>query len=138
SARDAIERTLGITIEDFDAQFDDFIQAEYGNLLRQMPAWQQAHRESFEALQQENWQAAVDAATRANAIYPDYVEADSPYIALARAYSRLDDAENEFRTLEAFWQRGGYAPRALLALAERYEERGMLAEAMEVLDDVKW
>ncbi|MGV3591448.1 MAG: tetratricopeptide repeat protein [Gammaproteobacteria bacterium] len=138
SARDAIERTLGITIEDFDAQFDEFIEAEYGPLLRQMPAWQENHRASFEALEQENWQAAVDAATRANTIYPDYVEADSPYIALARAYSRLEDEENEFRTLEAFWQRGGFAPRALLALADRYEERGMLTEAMEVLEDVKW
>ncbi|MDY6983079.1 MAG: hypothetical protein SV422_08325, partial [Pseudomonadota bacterium] len=138
TARDAIERTLGVSIAEFDAQFKDFIQAEYGPLLRQMPAWQQNHRASFEALEQENWQAAVEAATAANTIYPDYVEADSPYIALARAYSRLDDAENEFLTLETFWKRGGYAPRALLALASRYEERDMLTEAMEVLEDVKW
>src|SRR5690606_38896520 len=135
---EALESTLGITVEDFDAQFEDFIEAEYGELLRNMGEWQASHRGSFEALEQEDWRGAVAAAARANAIYPDYVEADSPYIAMARAYARMENEEDEFRTLEAFWQKGGYAPRALLALAERYEDRGMLAEAMEVLNDVKW
>lgn len=138
TAKDALERTLGISIEDFDAQFKDFVEAEYGPLLRQMPEWQHNHRASFEALEQENWQAAIDAATAATTIYPDYVEADSPYIALARGYARLGDSENEFRTLETFWQKGGYAPRALMALAERYIERDMLTDAMDVLNDVKW
>jgi cellulose synthase operon protein C len=138
TAVDALERTLGITVEDFDAQFKDFVEAEYGLLLQQMEEWQENHRASFQGLEQEEWNGAIAAATQAIAIYPDYVEADSPYIAMARAYARLEDTENEFRTLETFWQRGGYAPRALLALAERYQERDMPAEAMEVLNDLKW
>jgi tetratricopeptide (TPR) repeat protein len=71
-------------------------------------------------------------------VYPDYVEVDSPYIAMARAYARLEDKENEFKTLETFWQRGGYAPRALLTLADRYLEREQQNEAREVLRDVLW
>ena len=138
TAVDALERTLGITVEDFDAQFKDFVEAEYGPLLQQMEAWQENHRASFQGLEQEEWNGAIAAATAAIAIYPDYVEADSPYIAMARAYARLEDTENEFRTLETFWQKGGYAPRALMALAERYEERDMHTEAVEVLNDVKW
>jgi tetratricopeptide (TPR) repeat protein len=138
NAVDALEQTLGITVEDFDAQFEDFVEAEYGLLLQQMDAWQENHRASFQGLEQEDWNGAIAAATAAIAIYPDYVEADSPYIAMARAYARLEDTENEFRTLESFWKKGGYAPRALMALAERYEERAMLTEAMEVLNDVKW
>lgn len=134
----AIEQTLGITSEEFDEQFKQFIDTEYGPMLSQMEAWQENHRASFEALEGENWGGAIAAASRAITIYPDYVEADSPYIAMARAYARLDDHDNEFRTLETFWQKGGYAPRALMALAERYLERDMKAEALEVLTDVAW
>ncbi len=134
----ALERVLGISLEELNSDFKAYIDREYGQLLDNMEEWQDSHRASFEALEQEDWRGAIAAASRANALYPDYVEADSPYIALARAYARLDDSENEFLTLETFWQRGGYAPRALMALAERYQERGMLTEAMEVLNDVKW
>jgi len=63
---------------------------------------------------------------------------DSPYIAMARAYSRLGDEENEFLTLQTFWEKGGYAPRALLALADRYIERDIQDQAHEVLKDVIW
>jgi tetratricopeptide (TPR) repeat protein len=80
----------------------------------------------------------VAAAERANFIYPDYVEVDSPYIAMARGYARLEDSENEFLTLQTFWQKGGYAPRALMALADRYLERGRQQEALRVLNDVTW
>ncbi len=138
TAKDALERALGISVERLNADFGDFIDAEYGTMLGQMADWQENHRASFEALEQENWTGAITTAALANEIYPDYVEADSPYIAMARAYARLNDNDNEFRTLETFWQKGGYAPRALMALAERYEERGMQLEAMEVLNDVKW
>ncbi|MEY4640449.1 MAG: hypothetical protein RLZZ227_443 [Pseudomonadota bacterium] len=135
---EALERVLGISVAEFDARFKQYIDLEYGPLLQQMPAWEANHRASFEALEQENWAEAIAAGGRANFIYPDYVEADSPYIAMARAYARLDDAENEFRTLETYWQKGGYSPRALMALAERYLERNLQQEALEVLNDVKW
>ncbi len=134
----AIEQTLGITSEEFDAQFKQFIDTEFGPMLSQMEVWQENHRASFEALEAENWNDAIAAAGRANSIYPDYVEADSAYIAMARAYARLDDHDNEFRTLETYWQKGGYAPRPLMALAERYLERDMKAEALDVLTDVAW
>ncbi len=135
---EAIESTLGISIADFDAHFKQFIDIEYGQMLSQLPTWQEDQIASFKALETEDWQAAVDAATRANFVYPDYVEVDSPYIAMARAYTRLNDKENEFKTLETFWQRGGYAPRALLALADDYLERDQQNDALKVLRDVLW
>jgi tetratricopeptide (TPR) repeat protein len=57
---------------------------------------------------------------------------------MARAYSRLEDKDNEFKTLEIFWQKGGYAPRALLALAADYTANGNSEQAFEVLKDVVW
>jgi tetratricopeptide (TPR) repeat protein len=103
-----------------------------------MAVWQEDQKAAFDALEQEDWQAAIAAGTRATFTFPGYVEADSPYIAMARAYSRLEDKENEFKTLETFWQKGGYAPRALLALAADYTGAGNTEQAFEVLKDVVW
>ena len=135
---EAIQQSMGISADDFDKQFGEFIQTQYGTLLKQMNAWQEDQAAAFMALESEDWQGAIDAAKRANFSFPDYVEPDSPYIAMARAYSRLNDKDNEFKTLETFWQKGGYAPRALLALADDYTANGNTEQAFEVLKDVIW
>lgn len=138
STQEAIEASLGISVKDFDRHFEQFIELEYGPLLSRMPMWQEDQRSSFAALEEQNWQEAIEAADRAIFIYPDYVEVDSPYIAKARAYSRLEESENEMLTLQEFWRRGGWEPRALMALAEDYLERGRDDEALEVLKDIIW
>lgn len=138
SPRTAIEEELGITVQDFDRHFKQFIDIEYGPMLGGMRVWEQDLRASFAALDAENWAEAVAAAERAIFTFPDYVEPDSPYIAKARAHARLDDKEGEFLALETFWKKGGYAPRALMALAADYRERGEAEAALEVLRDVIW
>ena len=107
-------------------------------MLSQMNVWQEDHRLSYSQLEDEDWEGAIEAAERANFVYPDYVEIDSPYIAMARAYARMDQPDKEFETLNEFWHRGGYAPRALLALGDRYLERGMQEDALKVYRDVLW
>ncbi|MDT8398129.1 MAG: tetratricopeptide repeat protein [Pseudomonadales bacterium] len=134
----AIANTLGISVEDFDRHFKQFIDIQYGPLLDQLDVWIKDYQHSFSALEAEDWTAAVAAAKRAIFTYPDYVENDSPYIALARAYSRLGERMLEFETLETFWHKGGYAPRALMALAERYVEYGRLEDAVKVYTAVNY
>ncbi len=138
STNEAIEAVLEISMEELDRHFKQYIDVQFGPLLSQLSTWQHDHRASFQALQAENWEEAVEAAKRAIFTYPDYVEGDSPYIALARAYSRLDETELEFETLETFFRRGGYAPRALKALADRYVERGRHEDAAEVFMALNW
>ncbi|HWK55190.1 MAG TPA: tetratricopeptide repeat protein [Hyphomicrobiales bacterium] len=134
----AIETVLGISADEFDNHFKQFIDIEYGPMLSRLPTWQQDHKASFAALEEENWEEAIAAAERANFAYPDYVEIDSPYIAMARAYARLDDTDKEFETLREFHDRGGYAPRALLALGDRYLERNDQDGALRAWRDVLW
>jgi tetratricopeptide (TPR) repeat protein len=134
----AVEQVLGISVDTFDTQFKQYIDSEYGKLLKDLPAWQENRKVAFAALDKEDWKGAVAAARKAVDSFPDYVEADSAYIALARGYSRLNDKDNEFLTLETFWQKGGYASRALLALANAYSERGDNEHAFKVLKDVVW
>src|SRR5690606_32287106 len=136
SPTQAIEKALGISVADFDRHFEQFIQLEYGQLLPSLQVWEHDMQAAFQALDQENWQEAVAAADRAIFTFPDYVEPDSAYIAKARALARLGNSDDEFRTLETFWQKGGYAARTLMSLAGNYRERGDEDNAMRVLRDV--
>ena len=138
SAVSAIENSLGITADQFDAHFKQFIDIDYGPMLSRMNVWQEDHRLSFSLLDDEDWEGAIEAAERANFVYPDYVEIDSPYIAMARAYARMDQPDKEFETLNTYWHKGGYASRALLALGDRYLERDMPEDALKVYRDVLW
>lgn len=134
----AIESVLGISVAEFDRHFKEFIDIQYGQLLGNLRQWTRDFRAAFDALNAEDWEGAIAAAEKANFLYPDYVENDSPYLAMARAWARLEEEEKEFETLQEFWRRGGYAPRALMALAERYIERGMQEEAVEVFTDITY
>jgi cellulose synthase operon protein C len=135
---EAIEKSLGISDKDFDRHFKQFIDIEYGPLLGRLDVWMEDMQTSYQALQDEKFEEAVAAAERAAFTYPDYVEIDSPYIVMARAYSTLENKEEEFRAVETFWQKGGYLPSALLSLADFYLERDMKAEAEAVLVDVSY
>lgn len=138
SADEAIQDVLSITIKDFDRHFKQFIDVQYGQLLSQLDTWIEDYRSSFEALRKENWEEAVASAERAIFLYPNYVEPDSPYLAMARAHAQMGEEEKEFEALETFWQKGGYAPRALMALADAYLEKDRKAEAAEVLTDLNY
>lgn len=134
----AIERSLGISDSDFDRHFKQFIDIEYGPLLGQLGIWQGDMQQAYEALQAENWEDAVAAAQRAVFTYPDYVEIDSPYAMMARAYREMGDKEGEMQALQTFWERGGYRADALMTLADFYLETGMQDQAEAVLTDVNW
>lgn len=134
----AIENSLGISANEFDRHFKQFIDVEYGPLLGNLEVWIEDYRNSFNTLQEENWEEAVAAAKRAIFTYPDYVENDSPYIAMARAYSQLEESDLEFEALETFWKKGGYAPRALMALADDYIERDRKEEAIQVFQAINY
>ena len=135
---EAIEQSLGISDADFDRHFKQFIDIEYGPLLGALPVWLEDMNTSYAALRDEQWEEAVAAAERAIFTYPDYVEVDSPYIVMARAYKELGNSDGEFEALNAFWEKGGYLPSALLTLADHYLEQDNTAQAEAVLVDANW
>jgi tetratricopeptide (TPR) repeat protein len=135
---EAIEKTLGISDSEFDRHFKQFIDIEYGPLLSRLGIWKEDMSSSYQSLQEENFEEAIAAAERAAFTYPDYVEIDSPYIVMARAYNALENKEGEFNAIQTYWQKGGYLPNALLSLADFYLERDMKDEAEAVLVDATY
>ena len=134
----AIEKTLGIDTAEFDRRFQDFLDREYGGLIFKLELWHKALTMAAKALEESDWDTAVEYAGKAIEIHPDYAEADSPYLLLARAQAEKGDREAQFEALKAFHEKGGYAPEALMELAVELHRRNAVAEAIRVLQDLNY
>jgi len=134
----AIEQVLGISPETFDKGFNTYLNNEFGDLVANLDQWKKFHQTGINMSLASDWPAAIDAASKAITLFPEYVESDSPYIVLARAYANTEDKEKELQTLMAFWQRGGFAPEALRLLAHNLYDTGRAEEAIAVLDSINY
>ncbi len=133
-----IESVFGIAPTDFDGQFDNWLRQHHGEVLRQLDQWKELQKESVQAFMEEDWDSVIEPAEAAIALFPEYVEADSPYVQLAQAYAATDAVDNELKTLLAFWQRGGFVPEALWKLANILYSKDRKAEAIDVLYSINW
>ena len=132
----AIERALGVSPEQFDTGFGDYVAAEFGAVLGNLEAWQQARGAAWDSAAQGAWSEALAQASRAIDLFPDYVDDGSAWLVKVRAHDELGDAEAALQALGEYRRRGGYAPAALMQLAGRLGEAGSDAEAIAVLEDV--
>ena len=131
--RGVVEQILGLSTDEFDAQFSEFFTAEFGNQLEQLDEWNTVRVQANKALSDESWDSALEAAQQAIDMMPAYVEVDSPYLTKARALAGQENIDAQMVTLETFWRNGGYEARALFALAKHLQEQARLDDAISVL-----
>lgn len=129
--RDAIESVLDMSVASFDRAFDDFVDEQHGDFLAVLQDWHQLSQQMMLNVGEENWAVAATLAEQMIGMSPGYVEPDSPYLVLARAEEERGDEQDALRTLETFWKKGGYAPRALKKLAEGFEAAGRIDDAID-------
>jgi tetratricopeptide (TPR) repeat protein len=132
----AIESVLGISTAEFDTDFAAFVEAEHGAVLEQLDDWHHTQTEIGNKIATEEWQEAAELARKLIAIIPQYVEADSPYLALARAQRELGEQAAARDSLETYWRNGGYDPASLKRLAEWFVDASQTDVAIEVLQSV--
>ncbi len=132
----ALRTVFGMDPSDFDAAFDAYVAAEFGELLEQLDDWAHAQVEISSKLDAGEWDAVLELAAELIEIMPHYTEPDSPYLASARAFNELDQRDAALGTLETFWRLGGYDPRALRRLSDWLVEDGRPDTAIEVLQSV--
>jgi len=133
---DAVERALGISAEQFDKEFAAHLEAELGETVANLDGWQSAQRDAHRHADAGNWTEALEAATRAIELFPDYVDEGSAYLIKAKAHEEAGDLEQAAATLAEYRRRGGHDPTGLRALAKWRYEAGDLDEAIAVLEDV--
>jgi tetratricopeptide (TPR) repeat protein len=133
---EAIEAVLDVTTAKFDSEFDSFLQAEHGAIIENLEEWHRTQLAIREHVDASDWQAAAELAQQLLALVPQYVEPDSPYLALARANDELGKAGEAMAALEKFWRHGGYHPGSLKRLGDLFHASGRTDDAIEVLKSV--
>jgi tetratricopeptide (TPR) repeat protein len=132
----AITTVLGVEPEDFDEGFATFVAAEHGHALDKLEEWHHTQVEIANKLAAEEWQDVIELAQGLIDIIPQYIEPDSPYLALARAHNALDDRSAALQALTEFWRNGGYEPAALKRLADWLVEARRNDDAIEVFTSI--
>lgn len=133
---DAVEAATGLSVTEFDRAFAKFVQDRHGPILDNLDDWQRTQQSITQLSAEADWQPIPELASHAIELLPHYVEADSPYIALARAERELGNHDTALAALEAFWRSGGFDPDALQQLAAWLQEAGRAEDAIEVLQRI--
>jgi len=133
---EAIEAVLGMPPSAFDHEFGQFVERDHGDFLASLDEWHRTQQSISQLVAENDWQDIVGLAENLVDMLPQYVEPDSPYLALARANEELDRHDEAISALETFWKQGGYEPAALKRLAAWLHEAGRTTEAIEAYQSV--
>ncbi len=133
---EAIEFALSISAAEFDIVFFASVAEEYEQLLGNLEKWHDERQALAQKSAAKQWSEAAVSAMELIALMPEYVEMDSPYLALARAQTELGLQADAMQTLRSFWNHGGYAPAALIQLGQWLYDDGKTDAAIEVLQGV--
>jgi tetratricopeptide (TPR) repeat protein len=133
---EAIEASLGISPGQFDENFAAYVDTELGTVVAQLDRWREKQAELHETVEAEDWRLTVAKAAETIALFPDYVDQGSAYIAKARAHRELGETVLATSTLLEYRNRGGYEPDALIALARALGDAGRSDESIDVFEDV--
>lgn len=129
---DVLRTALRVEPADFDRAFRDHLEQRFGKVLDALAEYQRHRQTAEQAVAEERWAAAVEAATAAVALYPQFVAARSPYLDLARGADALGQDALVQETLGDYVRRGGRQPGALKRLAAAYRTSGELHREISV------
>ena len=134
STAENIEAELGVAPEEFDKRFADYLQEQYGDLIEGFGDWRKLMKEAVAAIRKKNWDEVIEPATKAQEIYPWFVEGGNPYVLLARAYVEKEDRAAAAEQMQEYQRMGGRSPKAIRDLAGWLEELGRRDEAIDALN----
>ena len=132
----AVEAALKIAPAEFDKDFKAYVEQQLGTVIAQFVPWQHAIAETSEAMRAKDWRVVAARADEAIALFPDFVDQGSAYIAKARAHKELKETALMTSTLLEYRKRGGYDPDALLSLAKSLSDANRRDDSIGVLEDV--
>ena len=133
-----IRKELHMEPEEFDKQFLESIQAEFGKTVANFDKWREAAKKIAEMRKNKDYDGVIREGTAARDLYPDYVEAGSIYESLAAAYEAKGDKPAAVAQLDRYVHVGGRNPDTIMRLAKMLEDAGNKKEAAAVLDRLNY
>jgi len=134
----AIETAIGLSPDEFDIEFNQYLISVYGDLLDSLDRYRSANRQLAQAVKMEDWVSVEALARDLIRRYPARVSAGGPYETLAAAQREQDDETGAIDTLLAWHERGGHQPTTLKELAAALIDAGRDDDAASVMESLNW
>jgi tetratricopeptide (TPR) repeat protein len=135
---DVIKRDLGLSAEDFDRQFLDWLNKDVGKEAAGFDDWRKGLKEMAELAKERQYDRVSQEGDEIRRLYPDYVYDANVYEFLAEAYLSKGDKSNAVSVLSEYRKFGGRNPATLKKLASLEEETGDPKEAAATLDRINY
>ena len=134
---EVIQKQLGVSAEEFDKQFMEYLNKETKTAVEGFDKWRKGMKEISE-LGPDKSDEVIAKLNSIRDLYPDYVEKDSVYELLASLYLKKGDKAAAMAQLERYSKIGGREPETLKKLAKMQEEAGRPKDAMATLLRLLW
>ncbi|HMA12951.1 MAG TPA: tetratricopeptide repeat protein [Steroidobacteraceae bacterium] len=134
----AVRTAFGVTEEQFDREFRDFMKQRFQAYLADPKRWASQMQRAHTMLEARNFAAARDAAQAAILMLPEFTSEGSAYEVLAEAEEGLDNPAAAIAALIAWRKAGGWNPSGLRKLGALLLAANREADAAEVLAAVNY
>src|SRR5947209_2424259 len=135
---EAIQQNLGMSPEEFDKQFLEWLYKDLGKTAASFDEWRNRLKELAEAAKAKNWDEVLAKGDAVRQMYPDYVEGANPYEFLAEAHIAKGDKKAAAEVLTEYEKIGGRSPEALKELASLEQEAGDPKDAAAALERINY
>jgi tetratricopeptide (TPR) repeat protein len=131
---DVVRSKLGMEPEAFDKEFRVWLDKQVGPTVSGYEQWQKHMKSLAAASRSGQHDLVIQEGKSSLSIYPDFVEGDSAYEAVAEALAAKGDRESARKELEQYAEVGGRKPETLLKLAKWQKEAGARKDAIRTLE----
>lgn len=133
-----VEKHLKIKPEAFDQEFLAWLEKLTAAQVQGFEEWTKRLRALGAEVKAARWEKVIPEAEALSRIYPDYVEAGSPYEILADAHLEKKNPAGAITALQAYARAGGRYPATLKKLAKLLDDSGQTEQAARALERINF
>jgi tetratricopeptide (TPR) repeat protein len=134
----AIQQDLGLSPQEFDKQYQTWIDKQYGAETAHFDEWRTRLHDLVEAEEHQDYRAVLKQGPAVLALYPQYADDANVYELMATADKALGDAKAEAAILAQYEHAGGQSPDVLKQLAALEAAAGDNAGAIRTLERINY
>jgi cellulose synthase operon protein C len=138
SAREVIQKNLGMGPEEFDKQFQAWLYGKWQSTLGTFDQWHERLANLVKLAHEKRYDAVIHEGDAVIRLYPSYVYDNNAYELLAAAQLAQGNKDAAAAVLEAYMKAGGRRPAALESLAQLQEAAGNPKAAAATLDRINF
>jgi len=135
---DVIQQNLGMTAEEFDKQFMEWLNKDIGNVVANFDKWHDGLKQLVELAKDKKYDEVIAKGEEVRDLYPQYVYEADAYEFIAQADLAKGDKKAAAEILTEYEKMGGRNPGALNELGSLEKDLGEPQEAAATLDRVNY